>query len=69
MTTKKDILKALRAKCIECCCDNSHEVGICHIDDCPLWTFRSGKDPVPSRGFTGLRPSVQTSGRASNTTE
>lgn len=60
MTSKTDIMKALRAKCLDCCCGQAAEVKKCHIDDCPLWSFRSGKDPAPSRGYTGRRTSVQT---------
>jgi hypothetical protein len=36
-------LKAIRIKCLECCCDSSHEVKNCHITDCPLWPYRLGR--------------------------
>ena len=60
MTTKTDLLKAIRAKCLDCCCDQASEVKKCHIADCSLHIYRSGKDPAPSRGYTGRRTPVQT---------
>ena len=38
-------LKAIRGKCLECCCNNSAEVRRCHITDCALWPYRLGKNP------------------------
>ena len=29
--------KAMRKKCLECCCGSAHEVKICGIPDCPIW--------------------------------
>lgn len=34
--------KAIRAKCMECCCGNSAEVRRCRITDCALWPWRMG---------------------------
>lgn len=54
----KDILsplKAMRAKCLDCCCDNLKEVRECHINDCALWPYRFGKLPEgrkPKREYT-----------------
>lgn len=39
-------LKAIRAKCIECCCGQVAEVARCHISDCPLWPYRAGRNPA-----------------------
>jgi len=36
-------MKAIRQKCLECCCGSSTEVARCHIHDCTLWPLRSGK--------------------------
>jgi len=36
-------LQAIRAKCMECSNWQYNEVTTCHLDDCPLWVFRSGK--------------------------
>ena len=35
-------MKAVKAKCIECCGGSIHEAKKCHINDCPLWNFRPG---------------------------
>ena len=37
--------KAIRAKCIDCCCGNAAEVRACEITDCALHPFRFGKNP------------------------
>ncbi len=58
MTTKADILKSIRGKCLDCCCGSRVEVSICHLKDCDLWAFRLGRDPDPSRqGIVGNLPS------------
>src|SRR5262245_45321354 len=38
-------LKALREKCLDCCCGNAAEVRKCVAVDCPLWPFRMGANP------------------------
>ena len=38
-------LKAIRAKCLDCCCDQRDEVKLCPATKCPLWEFRLGKNP------------------------
>ena len=38
-------LKAIRAKCLDCCCDSSNEVRSCTVEKCPLYPFRFGKNP------------------------
>ena len=35
--------KAMRLKCLECCCGSAHEVKQCAIRDCTLRTFRMGR--------------------------
>ena len=35
-------LKAIRAKCLDCCGQYINEVKYCVIPDCPLWPFRMG---------------------------
>jgi hypothetical protein len=55
MTTKAEILKAIRHKCIDCCCGQIAEVKLCTVQRCELWPFRLGMDPNPSRtGFAKL---------------
>lgn len=38
-------VKAIRAKCLDCCCGSSNEVSLCSCDTCPLHPFRFGKNP------------------------
>ena len=49
MTTKAELLKAVRAKCLDCSCYQPSEVKACPLTRCSLWPFRSGADPSPSR--------------------
>ena len=36
--------KAIRLKCLDCCCDQRTEVKNCVAKECPLWRFRMGKE-------------------------
>ncbi|HNR30172.1 MAG TPA: hypothetical protein PKI11_04735 [Candidatus Hydrogenedentes bacterium] len=38
-------MKAMRAKCIDCCGGQPAEVTRCAITDCPLWPYRAGRRP------------------------
>lgn len=42
--TKSEILKSIKAKCLDCCCDSLSEVKLCPAKTCPLYQFRLGKD-------------------------
>lgn len=41
-------IKAIRAKCIDCCCGDKKEVRECSITECSIWPYRLGKRPVKS---------------------
>jgi hypothetical protein len=41
----KNPLRAIRAKCLDCCCGSTSEVRKCVAVDCPLWAFRMGVNP------------------------
>ena len=43
--TKSELLKLVKAKCLDCCCDQPKEVALCPIERCPLYSVRLGKDP------------------------
>ena len=45
-------IKAIRAKCLDCCCDQREEVKLCPAKTCPLWRFRMGKNPNRSVNLT-----------------
>lgn len=36
--------KAIRLKCLDCCCGQSAEVRKCPATECPLWRYRMGKE-------------------------
>lgn len=36
--------KAIRLKCIDCCCGNTAEVRKCPATNCPLWRYRMGRE-------------------------
>ena len=36
--------KAIRLKCLDCCCGQPAEVRRCPAQDCPLWRYRMGKE-------------------------
>lgn len=38
-------VKAIRAKCLDCCCGSKREVELCPCPDCSLHPFRFGKNP------------------------
>lgn len=38
--------KAIRLKCLDCCCDKANEVRLCPATGCPLWRFRLGKETM-----------------------
>ena len=42
-------IKAIRAKCLECSCENVNEVRECPITDCALYPFRFGKNPYRTK--------------------
>lgn len=45
-------IKAIKEKCLDCCCDQREEVKLCPAKDCPLWPFRLGKNPYRTRNMT-----------------
>lgn len=38
-------IKAIRAKCLDCCCGSSNEVKLCTVEKCALWPYRLGHNP------------------------
>lgn len=46
--------KAIRLKCLDCCCGSSNEVKLCPAVNCPLHPFRFGTDPY--RAKTEISP-------------
>lgn len=38
-------MRAIRRKCLDCCCGNAAEVRACCIPSCPLFPYRLGHRP------------------------
>ena len=38
-------LRAIRAKCLDCCAGQVAEVRRCELENCPLYPYRFGKRP------------------------
>lgn len=36
--------RAIRKKCLECCCGSAYEVRMCICSDCPLYRYRLGRE-------------------------
>lgn len=45
--------KAIRRKCLDCCCGNSAEVRRCTATNCPLWRYRMGNEKKALEGDSG----------------
>ena len=45
-------VKAIRAKCLDCCGGSPQEVRLCPAYDCTLYPFRMGKNPNIRREYT-----------------
>jgi len=46
-------MKAIRAKCLDCCAGQPSEVRNCGAEDCPLYPYRFGHNP--SRKGIGIK--------------
>lgn len=46
---QKNPVKAIRAKCIDCCGGMMSIVQDCGIPSCPIYPFRSGKNPFRTK--------------------
>ena len=42
-------VKAIREKCLDCCCFSAAEVSLCSVERCPLYPFRFGKNPYRAK--------------------
>ena len=38
-------MKAIRRRCLDCCCGSSQEVSLCPVHNCSLHPYRFGKRP------------------------
>lgn len=42
-------VKAIRVKCLDCCCGQANEVKLCTVNNCALYPFRFGKNPYRTK--------------------
>lgn len=42
-------LKAIREKCLDCCCGQREEIRACPVRGCSLWPYRFGVGPSTAR--------------------
>lgn len=45
MEYKTNPVKAIREKCLDCCCGSVIEVKLCPCESCALYPYRLGKNP------------------------
>lgn len=50
--TKLTPMKAIRKKCIDCCCGSKYEVKLCTCENCPLFPYRMGHRPLGDKVIT-----------------
>lgn len=50
--SKSSVLKAIKAKCLDCVCGVPSEVKLCPDERCPLHNYRFGKDPDSHKVLT-----------------
>ena len=43
-------MKAIRQKCLQCCCEQPKEVRLCTVERCALWPYRMGHRPKDTDG-------------------
>lgn len=48
-------MKAIRKKCIDCCCGSKQEVKLCSCENCPLFPFRIGHRPLDDKVTTDIK--------------
>jgi len=56
-------LRAIRAKCLDCCGGFAADVQMCPCSDCPLYPFRRGKNPNLQRERTPAQLEALKKGR------
>ena len=46
-------IKAIRAKCMDCCAGQFVEVRLCAVEKCPLYEYRMGHRPKSDKNIDG----------------
>lgn len=47
-------IRAIRAKCLDCCCYQTKEVRLCSVLKCPLYPYRMGHRPKKDGASLGF---------------
>ena len=66
---EKNPLRAIRAKCLDCCSGSASEVRKCVAVDCSLWPFRIGVNPFRKKRTLSAEQKCEMAGRLSKQTE
>lgn len=45
-------IKAIRKKCLDCCCGQAQEVRLCDVKTCALHAYRMGHRPKDDKSIT-----------------
>lgn len=51
--------KAIRLKCLDCCCGVANEIKLCHTLTCPLWPYRMGREDRTWHPWPGEDPDMR----------
>ena len=51
--------KAIRLKCLDCCCGSANEVKLCTCDSCPLFPYRFGHNPKEEQELKAMEKIVE----------
>lgn len=56
---KQTPMRAIRAKCLNCCAGSVREIRLCPVTGCPLHPYRMGHNPARK----GIGPKTSTQAR------
>lgn len=56
MRAERELISAIRAKCLDCCTGSSKMAATCNIESCPLWPYRP---EMPKRCTGKTKQNVQ----------
>jgi hypothetical protein len=50
--------RAIKEYCFECSGDNPSEVLLCHLEDCPLWAYRTSRHEERLKLYLAKHPEI-----------
>lgn len=57
-TKKMSRTRAIKVNCFECAGDNAFEVLLCHLEDCPLWPYRTSNHEKRLKIYLEKHPDI-----------